>query len=256
MLGADGSVYPFGRAQPCGDDSVAAPDIGVYAMDIVPTPDGLGYWVLDSEGNVWYLTCSSMPVEDYLKYEPDSSADLRPGESAVSMSALPDGTGYWVFTDTGRAIPFGNAKWYGDMGNVRLNGPVLVSVASPTGRGYYMVASDGGIFCFGDARFHGSMGSVRLNKPVMSMAPTPNGRGYWLVASDGGIFGFNASFYGSMASVRLNEPIVGMVASTTSRGYLMVASDGGIFGFGDAKFHGSLANNPPYWPIMSVAVMP
>jgi hypothetical protein len=108
----------------------------------------------------------------------------------------------------------------------------------------------------GDARFHGSMGGQHLNRPVMAMAPTPNGKGYWLVASDGGIFAFNASFYGSMGSVRLNRPVVGIVASATGHGYLMVGSDGGIFTFGDVPFHGSLGNNPPSWPITSVAVMP
>lgn len=58
----------------------------------------------------------------------------------------------------------GNAQFYGDMGNVRLNGPVLDSVATPSSWGYYMVASDGGIFSFGDAKFSGSMGGKPLNK--------------------------------------------------------------------------------------------
>jgi hypothetical protein len=88
------------------------------------------------------------------------------------------------------------------------------------------------------------------------MAPDPDGNGYWLVAADGGIFSFGAPFYGSMGSLRLNKPVVGIVASPTGHGYLMVASDGGIFAFGDVPFHGSLGSSPPFWPILSVAVMP
>jgi hypothetical protein len=256
MLGVDGIVYPFGTAKNCGNAEVFL-DLGEIAVDIVPTPNGLGYWTLTNAGFVQFFDCG-MPAGDkasYLKGN-DVLDLLSDDEEAVSMSALPNGTGYWVFTSRGRVIQLGAAKFYGDMRNVPLNGPVLDSVATPSGKGYYMVASDGGIFAFGDARFAGSMGGQRLNKPVQSMAPDPDGTGYWLVASDGGIFAFGAPFYGSMGSVALNEPVVGMVASPTGHGYLMVALDGGIFAFGDVPFHGSLGSNPPAWPVLSVAVMP
>ena len=81
------------------------------------------------------------------------------------MAATPDGGGYWVFTNRGHAIPFGNAQWFGDMGNVALNGQVLDAIVTPSGHGYWMVAEDGGIFSFGDAQFYGSMGGQRLNAP-------------------------------------------------------------------------------------------
>ncbi len=49
----------------------------------------------------------------------------------------------------------------------------------------------------------------------------------------------------------LNQPITGMVAF--GNGYLMVAEDGGIFNFSDKPFFGSLGNDPPDRPIVSVA---
>ncbi len=254
MLGIDGVVYAFGAAPHCGNVDVFMPYS--FAVDIVGFPDGSGYWVLTDDGFVDFVYCNT---NAYLKgYETSNFfADRLIGdEIPVSMSALPDGSGYWVFTDRGRALPFGRAQFYGDMGGVPLNGPVLDSVATRSGRGYWMVASDGGIFSFGDARFYGSMGGKRLNKPVMSMAPDPDGAGYWLVASDGGIFSFSASFYGSMGSTPLNRPVSGMVASTSGRGYLMVAEDGGVFTFGDVRFHGSLGSNPPAWPVWSIAAKP
>jgi ribosomal protein L24E len=137
---------------------------------------------------------------------------------------------------------------------VRLNGPVLDSVATPTGGGYYMVAADGGIFTFGDARFHGSMGDKPLNAPVRSLVPDPDQTGYWLVASDGGVFTFLADFRGSMGGTRLNKPVTGMVAF--GNGYLMVASDGGVFNFSDKPFAGSLGSNPPAYPIVALAPRP
>ena len=255
MLGIDGHVYPFGTAKNCGNAALVYE--GEYAVDIVPTPNGLGYWTLTNFGVVQFFDCG-MPPADHANYAKgvDLAAAFPANEEALSMSALPNGRGYWVFTTSGRVLSVGSAVFHGDMSAVPLNGPVYDSVSTPSGNGYYMVASDGGIFAFGDAKFAGSMGGKRLNRPVQGMAPDPDGKGYWLVASDGGIFAFDAPFYGSMGSVRLNEPVVGMVASPTGHGYLMVALDGGIFSFGDVPFHGSLGSNPPYWPIYSVAVMP
>ena len=42
------------------------------------------------------------------------------------------GAGYWVFTDRGRALSFGDARFLGDVSAVALNGPVLDSVATPS----------------------------------------------------------------------------------------------------------------------------
>ena len=70
--------------------------------------------------------------------------------TALSALSLSD---YWLFTDRGRAIPFGDPGFYGGLPELGLvpNGPVLDSIPTPTGGGYYMVGSDGGIFAFGDA---------------------------------------------------------------------------------------------------------
>jgi NlpC/P60 family len=158
----------------------------------------------------------------------------------VGWTTRPGGGDWEVASDGGvfsRQAPF-----YGSLGGIRLNQPVVGMASTPTGRGYWLVASDGGVFSFGDAGFHGSTGAIRLNQPIVGMAPTPSGGGYWLVASDGGIFTFgDAGFYGSTGAIRLNQPIVGMAPTPTGRGYWLVASDGGIFTFGDAGFYGSLA---------------
>jgi hypothetical protein len=247
MADSGGTVYPFGAATGHGN---AAPSPGATTVALRPTPDGGGYWVVDSAGVV-----SARGDAPPLGGPPPGS--LPRGETVTSLSPTPSGHGYWLFTNRGRVFTFGDAVSFGDMANVKLNGPVLDSVPTPSGRGYYMVASDGGIFAFGDAVFAGSMGGQHLNAPVEGIVPVPAqaaGTGaYWLVASDGGVFAFNAPFRGSMGSTRLNKAITGMVPY--GNGYLMVAADGGIFDFSNQPFVGSLGANPPTQPIVSVAAL-
>ncbi|MGH8999574.1 MAG: hypothetical protein ACRDY7_09300, partial [Acidimicrobiia bacterium] len=246
MLGSDGAVYPFGQAKDHGGPS-AALGAGTPAVDLEATPAGDGYWVVDAVGRVF----DHGAARHFGELAP---GQLRRGEQVTSLSATPSGKGYWIFTSAGRVLGLGDAAFFGDMGDTRLNAPVLDSVPTPSGRGYYMVAGDGGIFTFGDANFWGSMGGIRLNAPVQSLVPDPDGKGYWLVASDGGVFSFEAGFRGSMGNVRLNQPMTGMVAY--GDGYLMVAEDGGIFNFGPPDgFKGSLGNNPPANPVVSVAAL-
>ncbi|MGH9156111.1 MAG: PQQ-dependent sugar dehydrogenase [Acidimicrobiales bacterium] len=85
---------------------------------------------------------------------------------------------------------FGDARFAGSTGALRLTQPVVGMAATPSGGGYWLVASDGGVFAFGDARFAGSTGAVRLARPVVGMARPNEAPGYWLVASDGGVFAF------------------------------------------------------------------
>ncbi len=248
MVDQAGHVYPFGSAPFCGHSDMVFSN---KATDVEITPNNKGYWILIDGGFVDFEDCG-MSADDFLAYEHNNIVPLATGEKAVSLSALPDGTGYWVFTNRGRAIPFGNAQFYGDMASTPLNGAILGSVATSTGKGYWMVGSDGGIFSFGNAKFYGSMGGKVLNKPVMSMAPDPDGVGYWLVASDGGIFAFDALFKGSMGGTPLNKPVSGMVPG--ANGYMMVGEDGGIFSFGDVAFLGSLGATPPSSPIRAVSL--
>jgi ribosomal protein L24E len=172
----------------------------------------------------------------------------------VGIAPTRTGRGYWLVASDGGIFSFGDAKFYGSTGNIRLNQPIVGMAANPIGRGYWMVARDGGIFSFGDAKFYGSTGNIRLNQPIVGMAANPKGRGYWMVARDGGIFTFgSAKFRGSLGAIRLAQPIVGMSSSRTGRGYVLVAADGGVFTFGDAKFYGSAAKSCPDAATIGVA---
>jgi hypothetical protein len=168
---------------------------------------------------------------------PDGLGDA-PSRSVVALAVTPTGGGYWLAASDGGVFAFGDAGFFGSMGDQRLNQPVVGLAPTPTGRGYWLVAADGGLFSFGDAPFLGSLSATPLNQPIVGLAATPSGQGYWMAAADGGVFSFgDAGFHGRPPS--LNEPVVGMVATPSGEGYWLAAADGGVFSFGDAPFLGT-----------------
>ncbi|HUR17643.1 MAG TPA: integrin alpha [Acidimicrobiales bacterium] len=194
---------------------------------------------------------------DYLGGAPfqDVSADVDEGALFPFLSK--GAAGYHLVARDGGIFSFGDAKFAGSTGAIKLNQPVVGMASTPNFEGYWLVASDGGIFAFGDARFFGSTGAIKLNKPIVGMASTPSGKGYWLVATDGGVFAFgDARFFGSTGAIKLNKPVVGMASTPTGNGYWLVASDGGIFAFGDARFSGSTGAIKLNKPIVGMAGSP
>src|SRR5271166_2247246 len=177
-------------------------------------------------------------------FEPNAWGSAFPGNNTVNSSFSSNdltGTGtigitnvgYWEVASDGGLFSFGDANFFGSMGGMPLNKPIVAMAATPDGGGYWEVASDGGLFSFGDANFFGSMGGMPLNKPIVDMWATSKGDGYWESASDGGIFAFGAApFLGSMGGMPLNKPVVAgalvpvaptsavtLTKSTTSAGY-------------------------------------
>jgi hypothetical protein len=125
--------------------------------------------------------------------------------AVVGIASTPDGGGYWLVAADGGVFAYGDAAFYGSLGNIHLNAPIVGIAPTADDQGYWLVAADGGVFSFGDATFDGSLGGTHLNKPIVGIAPTPDGNGYRLVASDGGVFTFgDAAFYGSLGGEHLN----------------------------------------------------
>jgi L,D-transpeptidase catalytic domain len=235
------SVLAFGSAASAVGDVVGL--AGPIAA-IASTPDGNGYWVTSSTGQV----TSEGDAIDY------GSLTIPLQAPIVGMVSTPNGHGYWLVGSDGGIFSFGDAGYFGSTGAMVLNEPIVGMATTSNGQGYWMVASDGGVFAFGDAGFLGSMGGKHLNEPVVGMAATPSAQGYWLVASDGGIFSFgSAGYFGSMGGTTLAQPVVGMTSSPDGNGYRMVASDGGIFNFGDAPSYGAASGGPLDAPVVGMA---
>src|SRR3546814_8877047 len=84
------------------------------------------------------------------------------GQPTGSSKSCP--SGYWLVAADGGIFTFGDARFHGSTGAMKLNQPIVGMAPTPPGSGYWLVAADGGIFTFGDARFHGSdRKSTRLN---------------------------------------------------------------------------------------------
>ena len=176
------------------------------------------------------------------------------GGVAVAAAPTPTGRGFFVAWSNGRVTVAGDARFYGDVSNVRLAAPVVGIAATSDGAGYWLLGADGGVFSFGDAAFHGSTGGIRLTSPALEMISTSNSGGYNFVAGDGGVFSFgDARFFGSTGNVHLTSPVVGMAPTPTGHGYWLVASDGGVFSFGDASFHGSTGGVRLDAPVVGLA---
>jgi len=212
---AVGPVHPAGAA--------------VEAHGVLPTPVTNDYWLVTPAGGVEAYGVPALG---------GPSGPLN--QPLVTATPTRDHAGYWLTAGDGGIFNYGDARFFGSTGNLRLNKPIVGMAGTAHDAGYWMVASDGGIFAFGDSVFYGSTGGLTLNKPIVAMTPTPDGKGYWLVASDGGVFAFgDAGFYGSTGALTLAQPIIGMAATPDGRGYWMLAADGGVFAFGDAVFSGS-----------------
>jgi hypothetical protein len=105
---------------------------------------------------------------------------------------------------------FGRSQFYGSLGDLKLNQPIVGIAPTPTGLGYWLVASDGGIFTHGDAEFLGSMGGTKLNAPITAMFPSSSGKGYTMIAVDGGAFTFgDAPFLGSVGDRQIIAKVAG-----------------------------------------------
>src|SRR5664280_1722395 len=65
-----------------------------------------------------------------------------------------------------------------------------------------------------------------------------------------GLVGGSSEATAANGPLSLNAPIVGVTSTPDGGGYWLVGSDGGVFTFGDARFHGSAANQRLAGPIV------
>jgi hypothetical protein len=85
------------------------------------------------------------------------------------MAATPTGQGYWLTATDGGIFAFGDAAFFGSLGDIPITKPVVGMVATRTGQGYLLATSDGGVFAFGDATFAGSAAGSKLAQPIRAI---------------------------------------------------------------------------------------
>ena len=79
-------------------------------------------------------------------------AGRRLNAPMFGMVATPDRKGYWLVAHDGGVFAFGDAKFYGSLGNRHLTSPIVGMTVTADGRGYWLTAQDGDVFAFGDAK--------------------------------------------------------------------------------------------------------
>jgi hypothetical protein len=172
--------------------------------------------------------------------------------SPQTFTILPGPRGYWLVGSDGGIFSFGQASFYGSMGGIPLQRPVVGITPTHDKHGYWLVASDGGIFSFGDSNYYGSIPGLgihpagsgqpnSLDAPIVGMVPSSDGNGYFMVASDGGVFAFgDARFAGSCPGIGgCAGSAVAVMPDHSGNGYWLVTSAGDIYAFGDAPFFGA-----------------
>jgi hypothetical protein len=261
VLDADGDGVAVGCQAVDGtlaDEILAAPADYYVNVHTAAFTDGAVRGQLDENGAGYRMVNAAGEVRGFGDSEIASISSISPTGAirltapASGIAATPTHGGYWIATEDGGVVAFGDAPLLGSARGSSAR-PFIGIAATPTGQGYWLATDDGAVFAFGDATMHGSMTSVPLNQPIVGIAATPTGQGYYLVASDGGIFTFgDAVFLGSTGNIQLNQPVVGMAPTPLGDGYWLVASDGGIFAYGAAPFLGSTGAITLNQPVVDV----
>ncbi len=265
-VGSDGGVFSFGAnpykgspgqlnpSQPPGGPnavSLAAPVVGA-----APTPDGLGYWEVGSDGGVLTFGDAGYfgsPGQLDPSQPPGGSNAITLAAPVVGIAPTPDGFGYYEVAQDGGIFSFGDALFLGSRGAYPYEPSMVAMAVSPDGLGYWEIAADGAVFTYGDAGFFGSMGGKPLAAPMVGFAATPNGQGYWEVGADGGVFGFgDAAYLGGLSGTPLSAPVTGVAGTLTGKGYWLTTAAGGIYAYGDATYQGSMGGLALAAPVVAV----
>jgi hypothetical protein len=265
-----GSSYAYdapylGSPETRGNDTCVASSgpVPYSCVGISAVQSGAGYWLAGggpgSETGTggthsFFGSTNNFGFSIPVVVAPNGTTDVLSNLSSPIVGVAAATQGCWlVGADGGVFAQFG-APFYGSMGAMALDKPVVGIASTSDGKGYWLVASDGGVFAFGDAAYLGSMGGKPLDQPIVGIASTPDGKGYWLVATDGGVFAFgDARYSGSEGGTALAAPMVGIAANLDGTGYWTVAADGGVFAFGDAPFLGSAVGQTLDSPIIGMA---
>jgi hypothetical protein len=208
------------------------------AVQVVPTPDGGGYWILSSIGAVYAYGDA--------QYYGGANGDMSSSETAVGLAPTSDGDGYWIVANDGAVFSFGNAGYHGGAnGGDFTNGQTAVSITGDyDGAGYWILSNEGGVFAFGDAPFYGSAYGQSYFSSQTGKQLVKAGTGYWILSKTGDIYSYgSANYYG-------NPPITGvaeaMTAGPSDEGYQVLSSTGAVYGMGDAPYEGG-ANGQSYF---------
>lgn len=147
------------------------------AISLIPTLDGKGYWILESNGQV-------VTMGDASSYGSPTASQMN-GQTAIGVAMTPGLQGYEILTSSGQALPFGNATTMTSPSNATS----LVISPDPAGQvlsmGYGFFGSTSSTSSYADLQQNGSQLSV-IQPAWFNVAQTASGSwniGMWASAS-------------------------------------------------------------------------
>lgn len=153
VLSSSGIVKPYGPVKFYGDLSTLSPAVSATAVQLIPTADYKGYWIMTQSGHIYaFGDASSL-----------TSPSLPSGVTATTMAITSNGKSGELLASNGTVYPIGSASAYGNAPS----GTHATSLAlTPTGQGYWILGSHGTVYPFGDAKNYG-------NAPISSTNSLP-----------------------------------------------------------------------------------
>lgn len=127
--------------------------VGVLQVgDWMPVDIDWGGVTIDGDWRIVRMTLDVLADTLSLTLNPIISAEeaMARFPRAVAAVKVPGVAGVWVVGSDGGVGAFGSASFYGSMGGLPLNAP-MVDIVPDGSTGYWLVGADGGIFAFGSA---------------------------------------------------------------------------------------------------------
>ena len=177
---------------------------------------------------------------------------------ATNPASTPENQGYWLAAADGGVFAQGNAGFYGSLGALRLQGPVVGIAADPRRDGATgSWPSTAGCSPSATPPSTGRWAPSGSTSPWSAWPPPRTGTATgWSRPTAASSPSATPPSTARWAAVHLVAPVTGMAATPDGRGYWMVAADGGIFTFGDAPFYGSMGGHVLNDPVVGMAPSP
>ena len=214
-------------------------EFGKVNVDIVSSPSGNGYSVIDSRGFI--STFGDATWHGDTRF-------FNLNSPIVGMARHPSGNGYWLLAKDSGIFAYGAAQFFGSAWG---QGEAVDIVATTTGNGYWILLADGQVKHFGDAADLADISGSASSRAV-GLARSGSGSGYWELLENGQVFAFgDAPFFGDGTSA--NKPFAAIAARPDGAGYWLLARDGTIYGRGSAAAFDAIAST---YAIVSGAAHP